>query len=285
LVIKADGLAAGKGVVIAESEEQAIEAVDDCFIKNRFGISGSKVIVEDFLNGYEVSVLCLCDGKKIIPMAPAQDYKRIFDNDRGKNTGGMGSYSPVPLVDDAIYRQIVNDIILPTYNSMLGENIIYKGVLYAGIMISDGKPYLLEYNCRFGDPETQVIIPRLKDDLLPLLLECSEGNLQRQELAWDENKCVCVVAASRGYPESSSSGDVITGLDDFRNNEEVLIFHAGTKIVNGKVVTNGGRVLGVVSKALTFREAREKVYSAIEKINFSGIQYRRDIALKAEGSE
>jgi phosphoribosylamine--glycine ligase len=152
-------------------------------------------------------------------------------------------------------------------------------------MISDGKPYLLEYNCRFGDPETQVIIPRLKDDLLPLLLECSEGNLQRQELAWDENKCVCVVAASRGYPESSSSGDVITGLDDFRNNEEVLIFHAGTKIVNGKVVTNGGRVLGVVSKALTFREAREKVYSAIEKINFSGIQYRRDIALKVEGSE
>jgi phosphoribosylamine--glycine ligase len=284
-VIKADGLAAGKGVVIAESEEQAAEAVDDCFIKNRFGVSGSRVIIEDFLTGYEVSVLCLCDGKKIIPMAPAQDYKRIFDNDRGKNTGGMGSYSPVPLVDETIYKQIVDSIILPTYKSMLGENIIYRGVLYAGIMISEGKPYLLEYNCRFGDPETQVIIPRLKDDLLPLLLECSEGNLRRQKLTWEDNKCVCVIAASRGYPESSSSGDVISGLDNFKGSEEVLIFHAGTKIIDGRIVTNGGRVLGVVSKALTYREARGKVYSALEKINFSGIQFRRDIALKAERGE
>jgi len=285
LVIKADGLAAGKGVVITGNEEQAIEAVKDCFIRDRFGISGNKVIVEDFLDGYEVSILCLCDGKKIIPMAPAQDYKRIFDNDKGKNTGGMGSYSPVPMIDDITYRQILNDIVFTTYDAMLKENIIYKGVLYAGIMMSEGKPYLLEYNCRFGDPETQVILPRLKDDLLPLLLECAEGNLSKKELKWDEDKCVCIIAASEGYPESSSSGDIIEGLDNLRNSEETIVFHAGTKKKNGNIVTNGGRVLGVVSRAPTFREAREKVYSAMLEINFRGIQYRRDIALKAERSD
>lgn len=284
LVIKADGLAAGKGVVIAGSEEQAIEAVKDCFVRDRFGISGDKVIIEDFLDGYEVSVLCLCDGKKIIPMTPAQDYKRIFDNDKGKNTGGMGSYSPVPMINDKTYMKILNDIVFATYNAMLKENIIYKGVLYAGIMMSDGKPYLLEYNCRFGDPETQVILPRLKDDLLPLIMECAEGNLSKKELKWDEGKCVCVIAASEGYPESSSSGDIIEGLDNLKSSEETIVFHAGTKITNGDIVTDGGRVLGVVSRALTFKEAREKVYSAIQEINFRGIQYRRDIALKAERS-
>ena len=284
LVIKADGLAAGKGVVITGSEEQAIEAVKDCFVRDRFGISGDKVIIEDFLGGYEVSVLCLCDGKKIIPMTPAQDYKRIFDNDKGKNTGGMGSYSPVPMINDKTYMKILNDIVFATYNAILKENITYKGVLYAGIMMSEGEPYLLEYNCRFGDPETQVILPRLKDDLLPLLIECAEGNLSKKELKWDEGKCVCVIAASEGYPESSSSGDIIEGLDNLKGSEETIVFHAGTKITNGNIVTDGGRVLGVVSRALTFKEAREKVYSAIQEINFRGIQYRRDIALKAERS-
>ena len=285
LVIKADGLAAGKGVVITGSEEQAIEAVKDCFVRDRFGISGDKAIIEDFLGGYEVSVLCLCDGKKIIPMTPAQDYKRIFDNDKGKNTGGMGSYSPVPMINDKTYMKILNDIVFATYNAMLKENITYKGVLYAGIMMSEGEPYLLEYNCRFGDPETQVILPRLKDDLLPLLMECAEGNLSKKELKWDEGKCVCVIAASEGYPESSSSGDIIEGLDNLKSSEETIVFHAGTKITNGNIVTDGGRVLGVVSRALTFKEAREKVYSAIQEINFRGIQYRRDIALKAERSD
>ncbi len=285
VVIKADGLAAGKGVVIVRSREQAVEAVKDCFVRNKFGISGNRIIIEDFLEGYEVSVLCLCDGRKLIPMAPAQDYKRIFDNDRGKNTGGMGSYSPVPMVGSKIYRQILDKIIFPTYQAMLKENIIYKGVLYAGIMISGGKPYLLEYNCRFGDPETQVVLPRLEDDLLPLLLECAEGNLSREELNWDRNKCVCVIAASEGYPESSSSGDLIEGLNCFGDSEDIIVFHAGTKIKNGNIVTNGGRVLGVVSRATDFKEARDKVYSAVQKINFRGIQYRRDIALKAERSD
>jgi phosphoribosylamine---glycine ligase len=282
LVIKADGLAAGKGVVITENEEQAIDAVKDCFINEKFGTSGNKVIIEDFLEGYEVSVLCLCDGKKIVPMAPAQDYKRIFDNDKGKNTGGMGSYSPVPMINDKIYRQILDDIIFPSYNAMLKEDIIYKGVLYAGIMINGGKPYLLEYNCRFGDPETQVILPRLKDDLLQLLIDCTEENLGGKKLQWDDNKCVCVIAASEGYPESSSKGDVIKGLDNFRSSEGTMVFHAGTKKINSDIATDGGRVLGVVAKAPTFKETREKVYSAMEKISFRGIQYRRDIALKAE---
>lgn len=282
LVIKADGLAAGKGVVITENEEHAIDALKDCFIKGKFGTSGDKAIIEDFLEGYEVSILCLCDSRKIVPMAPAQDYKRIFDNDRGKNTGGMGSYSPVPMVDDEIYGQILDDIIFPTYSAMLKEDIKYKGVLYAGIMINRGKPYLLEYNCRFGDPETQVILPRLKDDLLQLLMECAEGNLGDKKLQWDDNKCVCVIAASEGYPESSSKGDIIKGLDNFGNSRETMVFHAGTKKINSDIVTDGGRVLGVASKAPTFRETREKVYAAMEKINFRGMQYRRDIALKAE---
>jgi len=285
VVIKADGLAAGKGVVIAKDKNQAIEAVEDCFIRNKFGVSGSRIIIEDFLDGYEASILCLCDGKKIIPMTPAQDYKRIFDNDRGKNTGGMGSYSPVPLIDNQMYKRILDEIIFPTYNAMIKENIIYRGVLYAGIMICNGKPYLLEYNSRFGDPETQVILPRLEDDLLPLLLECTVGNLSKEELKWDRSKCVCVVAASEGYPEKSSSGDVIEGLDCYKNSKDIIIFHAGTKVKNGSIVTNGGRVLGVVSKAKSFKEAREKIYSAMQKIRFRGIQYRKDIALKAERSD
>ena len=285
VVIKADGLAAGKGVVIADDKNQAIEAIKDCFIRNRFGSSGDRIIIEDFLSGYEVSVLCLCDGKKIIPMAPAQDYKRIFDNDRGKNTGGMGSYSPVPMVENQTYRQILNEIIFPTGAAMVRENIKYKGILYAGILIIEEKPYLLEYNCRFGDPETQVVLPRLKDDLVPLLLECAEGNLTREKLDWDEDKCACVIAASEGYPESSSSGDMIKGLDYFEDSDDIIIFHAGTKKENGSVVTNGGRVLGVVSRAGSFKEVREKVYSAMDKIKFRGIQYRKDIALKAERSD
>jgi len=285
VVIKADGLAAGKGVVIADDKNQAIEAIKDCFIRDRFGSSGDRIIIEDFLRGYEVSVLCLCDGKKIIPMAPVQDYKRIFDNDRGKNTGGMGSYSPVPMVENQTYRKILNEIIFPTGAAMVRENIKYKGILYAGILISEEKPYLLEYNCRFGDPETQVVLPRLKDDLVPLLLGCAEENLTREKLDWDEDKCVCAIAASEGYPESSSSGDIIDGLNYFKDSDDIIIFHAGTKKENGSVVTNGGRVLGVVSKAVSFKEVREKVYSAMDKIKFRGIQYRKDIALKAERSD
>jgi phosphoribosylamine--glycine ligase len=282
LVIKADGLAAGKGVVIVDNKMQAVESVKDCFIRGKFGSSGDRIIIEDFLDGYEVSVLCLCDGCSIVPMAPAQDYKRIFDNDKGKNTGGMGSYSPVPMVDENTYREILSKIIFPTREAMEKESIDYKGILYAGIIVSDGEPYLLEYNCRFGDPETQVVLPRLKQDLVPLLLKCIDGELDEKKLEWDEDKCICVVAASEGYPESSSKGDVIKGLDYFNESDDIIVFHAGTKIEQGNVVTNGGRVLGVVSKASTFREVRGKVYEALGKIKFRGIQYRNDIAFKAE---
>jgi phosphoribosylamine---glycine ligase len=284
IVVKADGLAAGKGVVIVNNKSQAVEAIEDCFLRNKYGASGNKIAIEEFLSGYEVSVLSICDGRKIIPMEPAQDYKRIFDNDRGKNTGGMGSYSPVPMVDDMTYRRILDEIIFPTYKAMIKEGIIYKGVLYAGIMVSDGNPYLLEYNCRFGDPETQVILPRLEDDLLPLLLECAEGDLKTEKLNWDKNKCVCVVAASEGYPESASKGDIIRGLGYFKGNEDLIVFHAGTKIKDSNTVTDGGRVLGIVSKGSSFKEVRKKAYEAIQKIKFRGIQYRKDIALKAERS-
>jgi len=285
VVIKADGLAAGKGVVIVDDKDEALEAVNDCFKKGKFGSSGDRILIEDFLEGYEVSVLCLCDGSRIVPMALAQDYKRIFDNDRGKNTGGMGSYSPVPMVGELIYQRILDEIIFPTGDAMVKENIKYKGILYAGIMVSGGKPYLLEYNCRFGDPETQAVLPRLENDLVPLLLGCVDGNLAGEKLRWDADRCVCVVAASEGYPENSSRGDEIEGLDYYKGSRDIMIFHAGTKIKGGKVATNGGRVLGVVAKAGTFKETREKVYSAVENIKFRGMQYRTDIALKAERSD
>ena len=285
VVIKADGLAAGKGVIIADGVEQAAEAIKDCFIRNKFGSSANEIIIEDFLNGFEVSILCLCDSKDIIPMVLAQDYKRIYDYDEGKNTGGMGSYSPVPLVSTEIYGKILKKVIYPTYDALIKENIKYQGILYGGLIIKNGEPYLLEYNCRFGDPETQVILPGLEEDLVPLLLKCASGNLGEVKLSWDNSRCVCVVIASRGYPESSSKGDIIDGLSELEKGDETVIFHAGTKRKGRDIVTNGGRVLGVVAKASSFKESRQKVYSAIKNIKFDGMQYRKDIALKVEGMD
>ena len=282
VVIKADGLAAGKGVIIAKNSREAIKAIDDCFVHNKFGKAGSKIIIEDFLTGYEVSIFCLSDGKKLIPTALAQDYKRIFDNDKGKNTGGMGSYSPVPMVSKKIFKRILKEIVYPTNLAMKKEGIDYKGILYVGVLVNNGNPYLLEYNCRFGDPETQVVLPRLKNDLIPLILGCIDGNLGSNKLNWDDDKCVCVVLASKGYPESSSKGDVIKGLENFKKDNKTMVFHAGTKKINGGVVTDGGRVLGVVSKARNFKETKNKVYNSINKIKFTGMQYRKDISLKAE---
>ncbi|MBM3708244.1 MAG: phosphoribosylamine--glycine ligase [Actinobacteria bacterium] len=282
IVIKADGLAAGKGVIIAENRQQAEDAVEDCFIKSIFGNSGDSVIIEEYIKGFEVSILCLCDGKNIVPMVLAQDYKKIFDGDEGKNTGGMGSYCPVPMVSESLYKKIMDEIIYPTYEGFFKEGILYKGILYGGIIISDDQPFLLEYNCRFGDPETQAILPRLLDNFLELLIKCSEGNLSQAKLRWDGSKCVCVVAASKGYPQSSSRGDEIRGLENFKESKDVYIFHAGTKKGDGKVYTNGGRVLNIVSKSKTFKNARKKVYNAVNIINFDGMQYRKDIALRAE---
>ena len=282
IVIKVDGLAAGKGVIIAQTREQALSTVEQCFVKNVFGSSGDSIIIEDFIKGFELSLLNLCDGRNIIPMVLAQDYKKIFDNDMGKNTGGMGSYSPVPFVSDDLYDKILNRIIYPTYNALLKEGITYKGILYGGIIVEEGEPYLLEYNCRFGDPETQAIIPRLNNDLLELLVECASGKLSSQKLSWASDKCVCVIMASKGYPQSSSSGDIITGLDSFKNNEDVIVFHAGTRYEESNIATAGGRVLGAATCAPSFKEARNKIYTAIDRIKFDGMQFRKDIALRVE---
>lgn len=281
IVIKADGLAAGKGVIIAGSMKEALEAIDDCFVGSRFGSAGDQAIIEDFLTGYEVSMIYFTDGSKVIPMALAQDYKRIFDDDLGKNTGGMGSYSPVPLISEEIKDRAMKEMIYPTLEALKKEGITYRGILYAGILVSGGEPYLLEYNCRFGDPETQAVLPRLEDDIVPLLIGCAEGKLQQDSLKWDSKKSICVIAASGGYPESSSSGDIVSGLEHFKDGDG-LVFHAGTKINSVNTVTDGGRVLGVVSTASSFRDARKKVYSAMDRISFKDMQYRKDIALKVE---
>jgi len=296
VVLKVDGLAAGKGVIICEDRQKALLALNDCFVGDMFGSSGNFIIIEQFIEGFEVSILNLCDGKNLVPMVPAQDYKKIFDNDQGKNTGGMGSYCPVPFVNERMYGKILDEIIFPTYEALCREGLKYRGILYGGIIISEGQPFLLEYNCRFGDPETQAILPRLEDDLLELLLACENGTLGDRKLNWDESKCVCVVVASKGYPESSSKGDIISGLDDFKSTDQrsagsdrqdvsgvdTIIFHAGTKSSNGQIFTDGGRILGVVSKSDTFRSARKKAYSRISDIYFDGMQYRKDIALRVE---
>ncbi len=282
LVIKVDGLAAGKGVIIAENREQSLSTVEQCFTKNVFGSSGDSIVIEDFIKGFELSLLNLCDGQNIIPMVLAQDYKKIFDNDLGNNTGGMGSYSPVPFVSDSLYDKILNRIIYPTYNALLKEGITYKGILYGGIIVKEEEPYLLEYNCRFGDPETQAILPRLNNDLLELLVKCTDGKLSNEKLSWSNDRCVCVIMASKGYPQSSSSGDIIKGLDDLKNNRDVMVFHAGTRYKDSEIVTAGGRVMGAVSCASSFKEARNKIYSVIDKIKFDGMQYRKDIALRVE---
>ncbi len=279
-VIKADGLASGKGVLICNSRHELLEALKDFFIENLFGKSGEEIIIEEFIEGFELSIMCICDGKRIIPMEPAQDYKRIFDNDKGKNTGGMGSFSPLPFVDNVLQKKILERIIFPTFESLKKEGIIYKGILYGGIIIKDNEPYLLEYNCRFGDPETQVVLPRLDNDLLELLVNAGTGNLGSTELAWSAKKCVCVVIASKGYPETFSKGDIIYGIKDYSNKSDTLVFHAGTSMDKGNIVTNGGRVLNIVSQDKTFNGAIEKNYNKIKNINFDGMQYRNDIARK-----
>jgi phosphoribosylamine--glycine ligase len=279
-VIKADGLASGKGVIICKNKDEMIKALRGFFIEDLFGKSGEEIVIEEFIAGFEVSVMCLCDGKSIIPMEFAQDYKRIFDDDKGKNTGGMGSFSPVPFVDESLRRKILDKIIFPTFDSLKKEGIVYKGILYGGIIIKNNEPYLLEYNCRFGDPETQVVLPGLKNDLLEILMNAASGNLDGTELEWSGEKCICVVIASKGYPDTSSRGDVIHGISKHSNKDDILVFHAGTRMENGNIVTNGGRVLNIVSKDITFKGAIEKNYNKIKSINFDGMQFRNDIARK-----
>jgi len=277
-VLKADVLAAGKGVIIAQDEGEAREAIDVFFAEKRFG--ETEVVLEEFLEGEELSLLALCDGERAVPLAPAQDYKRIFDGDEGPNTGGMGSYSPVPGVDADRAREIAAAAHQPIVDELRRRGSPFHGVLYAGLMMgADGQPKVLEYNARFGDPETQAVLPRLRSDLLELLEASSRpGGLAGVEPEWSDDWAVTVVLASRGYPQSSSSGDVISGLDAAEGAE---VFHAGTAEQDGEVVTAGGRVLNVTGLGATPGEARDRAYAAAERIDFDGKQLRSDIASRA----
>jgi len=277
-VLKADGLAAGKGVIICASEAEAVEAVEVFFGERRFG--GTAVVLEDFLAGEELSLLALCDGENVVPLAPAQDYKRIFDGDEGPNTGGMGSYSPVPGFGPAEVEEIVDSVHRPVAEAMAARGTPFQGVLYAGLMVGPDGPKVLEFNVRFGDPETQAVLPRLRSDLLDLCLAAREpGGLAGVEAEFGEDWAVTLVLASAGYPESSSKGDVIRGLDAAAELAELT--HAGTAMRDGEIVTAGGRVLNVTALGPTPTAARDRAYDAAGRISFDGMQIRSDIAARA----
>jgi phosphoribosylamine--glycine ligase len=281
-VLKADGLAAGKGVIIAADPHEAQEALSAYFLERRFGDAAGRVVLEEYLEGEELSLLALCDGENVVPMAPAQDYKRIRDGDDGPNTGGMGSYSPVPGIDAERAEEIVAAIHQPVVDAMRNRGTPYRGVLYAGLMLTSRGPKALEFNCRFGDPETQAVLPRLRSDLVELIERCTRpGGLRDAQPEWDERWAVTVVMASAGYPESSSTGDVISGLDEVQTDVDVELTHAGTARRNGEIVTAGGRVLNVTGIGSTPEDARQRAYGAVERISFDGAQYRRDIAARA----
>lgn len=277
VVIKADGLAAGKGVIIAGNREQAVAAIDDMMTDKKFGAAGSSVVVEEYLTGKEASILAFVDGNTAVPMVGAQDYKRALDGDKGLNTGGMGAVSPAFYYDESTAKAAEADIIEKTINSLKKEGICYKGVLYFGLMLTAKGPKLLEYNARFGDPETEVVLLRLKTDLVDIMNAVIDGRLEAQPIEWREESAVCVVMASGGYPEHYENGYEINGLDKLRNEKDVMVFHAGTKNNAGKTVTSGGRVLVVSALGKEAESAREKAYKAIENLHFEKAYYRKDI--------
>ncbi|OPX30557.1 MAG: phosphoribosylamine--glycine ligase [Candidatus Omnitrophica bacterium 4484_171] len=287
IVIKADGLAAGKGVIVAESIEEAKNAVNTIMIDKKFGSSGDRIIIEDCLTGEEASILIFTDGVNIVPLVSSQDHKRVFDNDKGPNTGGMGAYSPAPIVTEAVFDKAMKRIFMPLIDGLRNDGFVYKGMLYAGLMIKDEEPYVLEFNVRFGDPETQAIIPKLKSDLVQVMLNTVSGGLGRVNLEWDKRACVCVVLTSGGYPASYEKGRIIEGLDKVKGTDDIFIFHAGTKIADNhsasgtQFLTNGGRVLNIAALASTFKEAQSKAYRAIDNIKFDKMHYRKDIGDKA----
>ena len=275
MVIKADGLAAGKGVVIAQDEKEAAEALEQMMAEKKFGTAGDKVVIEEFLQGIETSILCFVDGKSIVPMVSAQDYKRIYDEDQGPNTGGMGTYSPSYIYEEKLEAAVAEKILAPVIRGLKADGLDFKGVLFIGLMITEEGPRVLEFNTRFGDPETQVILTRLETDLVDILESILEERLADQEIRWSDRKTVCVVMAAGGYPESYEKGRIIQGL--MEQNEETVVFHAGTKRVGEDILTNGGRVLGVTAWGDTVEEARRKAYQRVEKISFENMQYRKDI--------
>jgi len=276
VVFKADGLAAGKGVQVCRTQDDVEDALARYFEQRAFGAAGERAIVEECLAGSELSFMVLTDGTAVVPLAAVRDYKRLGDGDEGPNTGGMGSVSPVPM-DSGLAAAILRDIVHPAVAGLASEGRPYRGVLYAGVMVTAGGPQLLEFNCRFGDPETQAVLPRLEDDLLPLLLGAATGALGGMRASWRREAAVCVVAAAEGYPASPRRGDRISGLPEALGHPGVLVFHAGTAMADGQLVTAGGRVLSIVGRGLTLAEAAAAAYAALGSVRFPGLQFRRDI--------
>lgn len=281
IVVKADGLAAGKGVIIAQTRDEAVEAVRDMLSGNAFGSAGSRVVIEEFLTGEEASFLAITDGRNIIPLASAQDHKAIFDGDKGPNTGGMGAYSPAPVVTPAVHDTAMAEVLRRTVDGMAAEGRPYRGVLYAGLMVKDGLVKTLEFNARFGDPECQPLLMRMKSDIVPVLMAVADGDLSGCSIEWHDKAAVCVVMASEGYPGDYRKGDAISGLDKAAELDDVFVFHAGTAARDGQCVTNGGRVLGVTALGATVQQAIEQAYRGVGRIAWQGVQYRSDIGKKA----
>ncbi len=281
VVVKADGLAAGKGVLPCTELDAALEAVDKIGVEKAFGDAGSKIIVEEFLEGEEASILAFTDGATVIPMVSSQDHKRAYDGDLGPNTGGMGAYSPAPIITNEMNELVMNEVLIPTVKGMTAEGRKYKGVLYAGLMISDKGPKVLEFNCRFGDPELQVVLPRLKSDVVEPINAVIDESLNNVTLEWDPKAAVCVVMASEGYPGSYEKGKLISGLDKLAQMQDIIAFHAGTKRDDDSFITSGGRVLGVTAFGDNIESAIKHVYQSIDTINFENAFYRKDIGYRA----
>jgi phosphoribosylamine--glycine ligase len=281
IVVKADGLAAGKGVVVAESVDEAIKALDLIMIQKAFGKAGDLVVIEECLKGEEASFMAFTDGKTVVPMVSSQDHKRVFDGDKGPNTGGMGAYSPAPVVTKKLERQVIEKIMVPTVQAMEKEGRLFKGVLYAGLMIHDNEAKVLEFNARFGDPETQPVMMRLDTDLIDIIEAIISGNLSTIDVKWKAESAVCVVMASGGYPGNYDKGKMIKGLENAAKHKEVMIFHAGTSLKDGAVVTDGGRVLGVTGLGPVVAAAIDNAYAGVREIDYDGAHFRRDIGARA----
>ncbi len=281
IVIKADGLAAGKGVVVAMTRDEALAALDEMMGAHKFGSAGNRVVIEEFMEGEEASLLAFTDGKTIVPMLAAQDHKRVNDGDQGPNTGGMGAYCPAPVMTDALKEKTVKEVLRPIVDALAKEGRPYSGCLYAGLMIKGDSVKVVEFNARFGDPETQVVLPLLKSDLAEIMVACANGTLTPDLVEWSDKAAVCVVMASGGYPASYKKGIPITGLKAANAMDDVVVFHAGTREEDGKTLTNGGRVLGVTAVADDIPSAQQKAYDAVDKIHFDGAHYRQDIAWRA----
>jgi phosphoribosylamine--glycine ligase len=282
LVIKADGLCAGKGAYVIKEISEARNILKDLMVNAIYGDAGKKIVIEEFLSGVEASYLAFTDGKSILPMLAAQDHKPLLDDDKGPNTGGMGAYTPIPFMSQPLEEEVKNTVMMRTIHAMSEKGIVYKGVLYGGLMLSNGRPYVIEFNARLGDPETQPILFNMKSDLLPILNACVEGKLNTIErIDWRDGVSVCVVIASRGYPEKPEKGKIIKGLEGLKNKEDIMVFHAGTKKVDGNYYTSGGRVLCVTAFGKTYKDSIEKAYDAVSKIEFDGMYFRRDIGKKA----